>query len=75
MGEIARDVGVREEKKSEDGPAGTPAPAPTKRRRRSGRSKSRSTPPQKALRLTTYKRLAEYLDAFAKGHFHLMILG
>ena len=26
------------------------------------------------LRLTTYERLDEYLAAFAKGHFHLMIL-
>ena len=26
------------------------------------------------LRLTTYERLGEYLTAFAKGHFHLMIL-
>jgi hypothetical protein len=26
------------------------------------------------LRLTTYERLAEYLRAFAEGHFHLMIL-
>jgi hypothetical protein len=26
------------------------------------------------LRLTTYERLGEYLSAFAKGHFHLMIL-
>ena len=26
------------------------------------------------LRLTTYERLDEYLRAFAKGHFHLMIL-
>ena len=26
------------------------------------------------LRLTTYERLGEYLGAFARGHFHLMIL-
>ena len=31
-------------------------------------------PPHKVLRLTTYERLDEYLRAFAKGHFHLMIL-
>ena len=30
--------------------------------------------PHKVLRLTTYERLGEYLSAFAKGHFHLMIL-
>ena len=74
MGEIARDEVVREVKKTEDGHAGTPAPAPAKRRRRSGRARARTKPPQKAVRLTTYRRLAEYLEAFAKGHFHLMIL-
>ena len=74
MGEIARDEVVREVKKTEDGHAGTPAPAPAKKRRRSGRARARTKPPQKALRLTTYRRLAEYLEAFAKGHFHLMIL-
>ena len=26
------------------------------------------------LRVTTYERLGEYLGAFARGHFHLMIL-
>ena len=36
------------------------------------------TPPgnsrHKVLALTTYQRLEEYLSAFAKGHFHLLIL-
>jgi hypothetical protein len=45
----------------------TPAP---KRRRRAVAVKA----PHKVLRLTTYERLGEYLQAFAKGHFHLMIL-
>ena len=35
---------------------------------------SKSKAPHKVLRLTTYERLDEYLRAFAKGHFHLMIL-
>ncbi len=39
--------------------------AATKRRRRR---------PHKALHLTTYARLEEYLRAFADGHFHLLIL-
>ena len=60
------------------GDAATPAPAalPAKRRRRKGtsRARSRSKAPHKVLRLTTYERLDEYLRAFAKGHFHLMIL-
>jgi hypothetical protein len=30
--------------------------------------------PHKALHITTYQRLEEYLRAFAKGHFHLLIL-
>jgi hypothetical protein len=30
--------------------------------------------PQKALHLTTYERLEEYLRAFAQGHFHLVTL-
>ena len=30
--------------------------------------------PHKALHLTTYQRLDEYLRAFAQGHFHLLIL-
>ena len=30
--------------------------------------------PHKALHLTTYERLEEYLRAFAHGHFHLVIL-
>ena len=48
--------------------------ATPRRRRRGGKSKSRSKPPQKVRRLTTYERLGEYLRAFAEGHFHLMIL-
>ena len=60
------------------GDAAMPAPAalPAKRRRRKGtsRARSRSKAPHKVLRLTTYERLDEYLRAFAKGHFHLMIL-
>ncbi len=54
---------------------GSPAPAgPARRRRRRGTSRARSKPPHKVLRLTTYERLGEYLQAFAQGHFHLMIL-
>src|SRR3954454_5821918 len=40
-------------------------PAKPKRRRRK---------PEKALRVTTYERLEEYLRAFAAGHFHLLVL-
>src|SRR5262245_15685928 len=40
-------------------------PAKTKRRRSS---------PKKALQVTTYDRLEEYLRAFAAGHFHLLVL-
>src|ERR1700733_12471396 len=40
-------------------------PAKTKRRRRN---------PEKALHVTTYDRLEEYLRAFALGHFHLLVL-
>src|SRR5437773_12283451 len=40
-------------------------PAKTKRHRRS---------PKKALQVTTYERLEEYLRAFAAGHFHLLVL-
>ncbi len=40
---------------------------PLKRRRRREQ-------PHKILHLSTYKRLEEYLQAFAKGHFHLLIL-
>jgi hypothetical protein len=62
---------VTEEKKTAVGDAATPA----RRRRRKGTSRARSKPaPHKVLRLTTYERLAEYLRAFAEGHFHLMIL-
>ena len=46
----------------------TPAPATPRHRRRAVNA------PHKVLRLTTYERLGEYLSAFAKGHFHLMIL-
>src|SRR4051794_37802133 len=40
-------------------------PAKTKRRRRN---------PEKALHVSTYDRLEEYLRAFALGHFHLLVL-
>src|SRR5438132_12625936 len=40
-------------------------PAKTKRRRRK---------PEKALHVTTYDLLEEYLRAFAEGHFHLVVL-
>ena len=30
--------------------------------------------PHKAVHVTTYQRLEEYLRAFAAGHFHLVIL-
>ena len=38
------------------------------------KTKRRREQPHKVLHLTTYKRLEEYLDAFARGHFHLLIL-
>src|SRR3954454_14554371 len=39
------------------------------------KTKSRRTGhPHKVLRLSTYERLEEYLRAFARGHFHLLIL-
>ena len=38
-----------------------------KKRRRHGK-------PHKAVRVTTYQRLEEYLRAFAAGHFHLVVL-
>jgi hypothetical protein len=38
-----------------------------KKRRRPGK-------PKKAVQVTTYERLEEYLRAFAEGHFHLLIL-
>ena len=41
-------------------------PAAKKRRRRGK--------PHKAVHVTTYQRLEEYLHAFSKGHFHLLIL-
>ena len=72
---------TEENKTAAAGEAATPAaPAtsPEKRRRRKGTSRrgagSKSKAPHKVLRLTTYERLDEYLRAFAKGHFHLMIL-
>jgi hypothetical protein len=40
-------------------------PAPRKRRREQ---------PHKVLQVTSYARLEEYLGAFARGHFHLLIL-
>jgi hypothetical protein len=36
--------------------------------------KRRHDKPHKVLHLTTYQRLEEYLGAFARGHFHLVIL-
>jgi hypothetical protein len=36
--------------------------------------KRRRKEPRKALRVTTYERLKEYLGASAEGHFHLLIL-
>src|SRR4051794_19505254 len=41
------------------------APAKGKRRRRH---------PEKAIHVSTYDRLEEYLRAFAQGHFHLLVL-
>src|SRR5262245_21113534 len=41
--------------------------AARKKRRRHGK-------PHKAVQVTTYDRLGEYLRAFAEGHFHLVIL-
>ena len=38
------------------------------------RKRRRRKAPRKALRVTTYERLKEYLAAFAEGHFHLLIL-
>jgi hypothetical protein len=40
-------------------------PARTRRRRRN---------PEKAISVSTYDRLEEYLRAFAAGHFHLLVL-
>ncbi len=63
---------VTEEKSSAPTPA---APAlPAKARRRKGRARGKSRAPEKVLRVTTYERLAEYLEAFAQGYFHLLIL-
>ena len=55
-------------------PTAAPTPAKRRRRRRSARQRSRSRLPKKVLRVTTYERLGEYLEAFAAGHFHLLIL-
>src|SRR5512135_886468 len=63
---------MTEETKTAAGDAAMPiaAPAePAKRRRRKGRARGRSKAPEKVLRLTTYERLEEYLQAFARGHF------
>lgn len=61
-----------------EGLASAPVASPAKRRRRKGtsrrRARSRTKHPEKVLRLTTYERLSEYLQAFAEGHFHLLIL-
>ena len=38
------------------------------------RKKRHREQPHKVLHLTTYERLEEYLGAFARGHFHLLIL-
>ena len=38
------------------------------------RKRRRRQAPRKALRVTTYERLKEYLGASAEGHFHLLIL-
>jgi hypothetical protein len=69
---------VTEERKTARDAAISAAPAaPAKRRRRkvgSGGFRSRSKAPERVLRLSTYERLGEYLEAFANGHFHLMIL-
>src|SRR3954453_4923646 len=39
-----------------------------------GRKKRGHDRPHKVLHLTTYQRLEQYLQAFAQGHFHLLIL-
>src|SRR5262245_52149806 len=39
-----------------------------------GRKRRDHDRPHKVLQLTTYRRLEEYLRAFAQGHFHLLIL-
>ena len=52
----------------------TPAPAPKGAKGSKHRRRGLTKHPHKVLRLTTYERLGEYLSAFAKGHFHLMIL-
>src|SRR5438094_10403041 len=40
----------------------------------SAKTKRRRRKPEKALPVTTYDRLEEYLRAFAQRHFHLLIL-
>src|SRR5258708_37488499 len=39
-----------------------------------GKTKRRRSKRKKALNVTTYDRLEDYLRAFAQGHFHLLIL-
>jgi hypothetical protein len=36
--------------------------------------KRRHDKPHQVLHLTTYRRMKEYMGAFAQGHFHLLIL-
>ena len=55
-------------------PDGSASPAKGRRRKGTSRRRARRKHPEKVLRLTTYERLSEYLQAFAEGHFHLMIL-
>src|SRR5689334_6140990 len=38
------------------------------------KTRRRGSSPKKALQVTTYDRLEEYLRAFAAGHFHLLVL-
>jgi hypothetical protein len=38
------------------------------------KKRRRPSKPQKAVQVTTYERLEEYLRAFAAGHFHLLVL-
>src|SRR5258708_9414765 len=39
-----------------------------------GKTKRRRSKRKKALNVTTYDRLEDYLRAFAQGHFHLLVL-
>ncbi len=66
---------MTEEKKTAKEATTTAAPASTRRRKATARRRRlRSKAPERVLRLTTYERLSEYLEAFAQGHFHLLIL-